>query len=597
MADNSILTPGCQNTNDTPTIIDETIQYLEKDNYLSEYDNEAEKSVVRENLNVYPKNAVYTKDETDTNIATTVTTAINKHLSIDDPHGTLDTVKEMIADMAKVDGSTPFTAPQAGVEPISDSHLTTKKFVSKLLNEHTKLVGSDDPHQILPEVQTILEKYVKSSDVFTKSQLYTKQDVDTMLKAFLKKDGSTPFTIAQIGVDPTIDSHLATKRYVDKTLYAHLVDVDPHGFLTILNQRLASYAKIANVYDKTQTYSRSQIDAFINKWVQEAVEESINEYMETVDDRFESIRQEHYVKQDGSIPFRNPQAGVDAVEPEHLTTLQQVQTEIATVKESLESQISDKECVWITSGPVESTVGHVEDNTPMPASMTLQEVCDAIFYGKGITLDVPEYVVITKTCPITLCIHGSTGLVQVAQVYQNGKIIYTFTGSDFEEGCITVNSEPLTEDAEIVFKVTYTNGSVHEETATVKCYVPVFVGLLPKWKTGNTITMDYLIQSCEEDIDGTQNRFINYGGDLKSFTFKYSFTDAALRHPYVVLPASYPDLDSMVTKSQSFGVDAFNVINQIPLTVPGMESDTIFKIYIYKEALATLNQEVTFNFK
>ena len=597
MADNSILTPGCQNTNDTPTIIDETIQYLEKDNYLSEYDNEAEKSVVRENLNVYPKNAVYTKDETDTNIATTVTTAINKHLSIDDPHGTLDTVKEMIADMAKVDGSTPFTAPQAGVEPISDSHLTTKKFVSKLLNEHTKLVGSDDPHQILPEVQTILEKYVKSSDVFTKSQLYTKQDVDTMLKAFLKKDGSTPFTIAQIGVDPTIDSHLATKRYVDKTLYAHLVDVDPHGFLTILNQRLASYAKIANVYDKTQTYSRSQIDAFINKWVQEAVEESINEYMETVDDRFESIRQEHYVKQDGSIPFRNPQAGVDAIEPEHLTTLQQVQTEIATVKESLESQISDKECVWITSGPVESTVGHVEDNTPMPASMTLQEVCDAIFYGKGITLDVPEYVVITKTCPITLCIHGSTGLVQVAQVYQNGKIIYTFTGSDFEEGCITVNSEPLTEDAEIVFKVTYTNGSVHEETATVKCYVPVFVGLLPKWKTGNTITMDYLIQSCEEDIDGTQNRFINYGGDLKSFTFKYSFTDAALRHPYVVLPASYPDLDSMVTKSQSFGVDAFNVINQIPLTVPGMESDTIFKIYIYKEALATLNQEVTFNFK
>ncbi len=597
MADNSILTPGCQNTDDTPTIIDETIQYLEKDNYLSEYDNEAEKSVVRENLNVYPKNAVYTKDETDTNIATTVTTAINKHLSIDDPHGTLDTVKEMIADMAKVDGSTPFTAPQAGVEPISDSHLTTKKFVSKLLNEHTKLVGSDDPHQILPEVQTILEKYVKSADVFTKSQLYTKQDVDTMLKTFLKKDGSTPFTIAQIGVDPTIDSHLATKRYVDKTLYAHLVDVDPHGFLTILNQRLASYAKIANVYDKTQTYSRSQIDAFINKWVQEAVEESINEYMETVDDRFESIRQEHYVKQDGSIPFRNPQAGVDAVEPEHLTTLQQVQTEIATVKESLESQISDKECVWITSGPVESTVGHVEDNTPMPASMTLQEVCDAIFYGKGITLDVPEYVVITKTCPITLCIHGSTGLVQVAQVYQNGKIIYTFTGSDFEEGCITVNSEPLTEDAEIVFKVTYTNGSVHEETATVKCYVPVFVGLLPKWKTGNTITMDYLIQSCEEDIDGTQNRFINYGGDLKSFTFKYSFTDAALRHPYVVLPASYPDLDSMVTKSQSFGVDAFNVINQIPLTVPGMESDIIFKIYIYKEALATLNQEVTFNFK
>lgn len=597
MADSTILTPGCQVTEDTPSTIDETVQYLEKDNYLSEYENEAEKSVVRENLNVYPKNAVYTKDETDSNIATTVTTAMNKHLSVEDPHGTLNTVKEMIADMAKTDGSTPFTSPQSGVEPISDSHLTTKKFVTKLLNEHTRLVGSDDPHQILPEVQTILEKYVKSSDIFTKSQLYTKQDVDNLLTSFLKKDGTTPFTIAQIGVDPTIDSHLATKRYVDKTLYAHLVDVDPHGFLTILNQRLASYAKIANVYDKTQTYSRTQIDAFINKWVQEAVKASIAEYMETVDDKFESIRQDHYVKQDGSVPFKNPQAGVNATEPEHLVTLQQIDDKTSQLKENLEAQIKDKESLWITSGPVETTVGFVEDNTPMPATMTLQEVCDAIFYGNGISMDVPEYVVITKTCPIILCIHGSTALVQVAQLFQNDKVIYTFTGDDFKDGCITVDSEPLLEDAEFKFKVTYTNGSVHEQTATVKCYMPVFVGLLPKWKTGSTITMDYLIQLCEEDTDGTQDRFINYGGDLKSFTFKYVFTDASLRHPFIVLPESYPNLETMVTKSQSFGVDAFNVINNIPLKVPGVEKDIIFKIYIYKEALATLNQEVTFNFE
>lgn len=597
MADSTILTPGCQVTEDTPSTIDETVQYLEKDNYLSEYENEAEKSVVRENLNVYPKNAVYTKDETDSNIATTVTTAMNKHLSVEDPHGTLNTVKEMITDMAKTDGSTPFTSPQSGVEPISDSHLTTKKFVTKLLNEHTRLVGSDDPHQILPEVQTILEKYVKSSDIFTKSQLYTKQDVDNLLTSFLKKDGTTPFTIAQIGVDPTIDSHLATKRYVDKTLYAHLVDVDPHGFLTILNQRLASYAKIANVYDKTQTYSRTQIDAFINKWVQEAVEASIAEYMETVDDKFESIRQDHYVKQDGSIPFKNPQAGVNATEPEHLVTLQQIDDKTSELKENLEAQIKDKESLWITSGPVETTVGFVEDNTPMPATMTLQEVCDAIFYGNGISMDIPEYVVITKTCPITLCIHGSTALVQVAQLFQNDKIIYTFTGDDFKDGCITVDSEPLLEDAEFKFKVTYTNGSVHEQTATVKCYMPVFVGLLPKWKTGSTITMDYLIQLCEEDTEGTQDRFINYGGDLKLFTFKYVFTDASLRHPFIVLPESYPNLETMVTKSQSFGVDAFNVINNIPLQVPGVEKDIIFKVYIYKEALATLNQEVTFNFE
>ena len=590
MADNSILTPGCQDTVDVPTTADESVQYLEKDNFLSEYENESEKSVVRENLNVYPKNAVYTKDETDTNIATTVTTAVNKHLSVEDPHGTLNTVREMIADMAKTDGSTPFTSPQSGVEPVSDSHLTTKKFVTRLLNEHTRLVGSDDPHQILPEVRTILEKYVKSSDIFTKSQLYTKQDVDNLLKTFLKKDGSTPFTIAQIGVDPTIDSHLATKRYVDKTLYAHLVDVDPHGFLTILNQRLASYAKIANVYDKTQTYSRSQIDAFINKWVQEAVAGAIAEYMETVDDRFETIRQEKYVKQDGSVPFKAPQKGVDAIDPQDLVTLYQVEEKV----ENLQEQITNNEPIWKTSGPVESTVGHIDDNTPVPATMSLQEVLDAIFYGKGISISAPDYVTINNKVPVTLCVHGSTGLIDVAELYQDGELTISFVKEDFENGCVTTDSLPIVEDTEFTFKVTYTNGAVHEESITVKVALPIFVGLLPKWKFGNVITWNYLEELASEEPNN--NQFISSSNNLNQISINYGFQDAKLRHPFVVVPVSYPDLDNMSTTPQKFGIDAFDVIDMIPLKVPGVEKDIIFKIYIYRQALSSLNQEVTFNF-
>ena len=590
MADNSILTPGCQDTVDVPTTADESVQYLEKDNFLSEYENESEKSVVRENLNVYPKNAVYTKDETDTNIATTVTTAVNKHLSVEDPHGTLDTVREMIADMAKTDGSTPFTSPQSGVEPISDSHLTTKKFVTRLLNEHTRLVGPDDPHQILPEVRTILEKYVKSSDIFTKSQLYTKQDVDNLLKTFLKKDGSTPFTIAQIGVDPTIDSHLATKRYVDKTLYAHLVDVDPHGFLTILNQRLASYAKIANVYDKTQTYSRSQIDAFINKWVQEAVAGAIAEYMETVDDRFEAIRQEKYVKQDGSVPFKAPQRGVDAIDPQDLVTLYQVEEKV----ENLQEQITNNEPIWKTSGPVESTVGHIDDNTPVPATMSLQEVLDAIFYGKGISISAPDYVTINNKVPVTLCVHGSTGLIDVAELYQDGELTISFVKEDFENGCVTTDSLPIVEDTEFTFKVTYTNGAVHEESITVKVALPIFVGLLPKWKFGNVVTWNYLEELASEEPNN--NQFISSSNNLNQISINYGFQDAKLRHPFVVVPVSYPDLDNMSTTPQKFGIDAFDVIDMIPLKVPGVEKDIIFKIYIYRQALSSLNQEVTFNF-
>jgi len=146
MADTTILTPGCDNEEVTPMTVDDTIEYLQHDNFLSEFDTEDEKSVSRENLGVYPKTAVYTKDETDSNISKSVSTVLNEHLAVEDPHGTLSAAKELMDGMVKDDGTTPFKAPQAGVDPTTDNHLTTKKFVEKLIEKHTKLVGEDDPH-------------------------------------------------------------------------------------------------------------------------------------------------------------------------------------------------------------------------------------------------------------------------------------------------------------------------------------------------------------------------------------------------------------------------------------------------------------------
>ncbi|WP_329976832.1 hypothetical protein [Catenibacterium sp.] len=45
--------------------------------------------------------------------------------------------------------------------------------------------------------------------------------------------------------------------------------------MTILNQRLASYAKKKDVYDKTQTYSRTQIDSIIHNLVNETIDASL----------------------------------------------------------------------------------------------------------------------------------------------------------------------------------------------------------------------------------------------------------------------------------------------------------------------------------
>lgn len=591
MADNSILTPGYQDPIETPVTSPPQEDCLIKDNFLSEYETEEEKSVVRENLNVPSKDSVYSRQDVDTQVSEKIRATIQEYLNMEDPHGILPTVAEMIADMVKSDGSTPFTAPQTGVDPQTAQHLTTKNYVDKLVREH---VNADDPHNILPEVAILLEKYVRITDVYVKSQLYTKQDIDNQAKNYIRKDGSTPFTKAQIGADPQIDSHLATKRYVDKSLYNHQVDVDPHGFLTILNQRLASYAKKKDVYDKTQTYSRTQIDSIIHNLVNETIDASLQSFMDTVNDKFEYIRLQKYVKQDGSVPFRGPQAGVDAVEEEHLTTLRQLNQAVEDLEQNLTEQIQAKECLWKTSGPVESTVGHIDDNTPVPATMSLQEVLDAIFYGKGISISAPDYVTINNKVPITLCVHGSTGLIDVAELYQDGKLTISFVKEDFENGCVTVDSLPIIEDTEFTFKVTYTNEAVHEESITVKAALPIFVGLLPKWKFGNMITWNYLEELASEEPNN--NQFINSSNNLNQISINYSFQDAKLRHPFIVVPVSYPDLDNMSTTPQRFGIDAFDVIDMIPLQVPGIEKDIIFKIYIYRQALSSLNQEVTFNF-
>lgn len=593
MADNLILTPGFQEENETPETPQVEEKYLVIKNALSELASEPDAATARQHLQVPYIEDVYSK--IDTNIE--ILQNIQSH-EASKPHIEYSTIEGMIEGMVKSDGSTPFTEPQIGKNPTQNEHLTTKEYVDKevqkAVQDHIK---TEDPHNILSTVNNSLEKYAKLTDIYPKTQLYTKQDIYNQSKDYIRKDGSTPFTKPQIGADPQIDSHLATKRYADKLLYNHNIEVDPHGFLSILNQRLTSYAKNRDVYDKTQTYSRTQVDSIMHKLVNDTIDTSLQGYMDNVNNKFEDIRLQKYVKQDGSIPFRSPQIGVDATEDDHLTTLRQLNQAISTLEQNVTEQVEAKECVWRTSGPVESTVGHVEDNTPVPETMTLQEVCDAIFYGKGINLEVPEYVVITEKCPVTMCVHGSTGLIQYAELYQNGELIYTLQKEDFEDGCVTVDSLPLQTDAEFTFKVYYTNGSVHEVSETVKCYMPVFVGLLPKWKTASTITMDYLVQLCKEDPDGTQNRFLNQGKDLSSFTFRYQFQDPQLRHPFIVIPESYPNLESMVTSSQKFGIDAFDVVNMIPLSVPGVEKDIIFKIYVYRQALSSLNQDVTFNFE
>lgn len=211
--------------------------------------------------------------------------AITDHLNdTDDPHNTLVSVEAMLEEYVKADGTVPFTSVQTGVTPSSsddDTALVTKEYVATQL---TDLLDSDDKQDILDTIETELTNYAKKSDVYDTDEAYSSDEIDDLLKDYVKKDGTIPFTAPQIGKDPTLDSHLATKRYADKLLYKHMVEVDPHDFITTLNNRLASYAKSKDVYTKSQTYSRSQIDSLINSAVEDSIDSALESYQNSVDE-------------------------------------------------------------------------------------------------------------------------------------------------------------------------------------------------------------------------------------------------------------------------------------------------------------------------
>lgn len=587
----TILTPGKDNNSNDESIPVTNPNYLIKDNLLSEFKTESEKSIVRNNLGVLPAENVYTKEEIELIIIQKISKKLIEHLDSSE-HLTEEDILNMLINLVKIDGSIPFIAPQAGVDPQSSHDLTTKNYVDKLIQNCLKL---SDKSKILDQVKLILTDYVKQDDVYTKNDIYTKNQIDNQNTKYVKLDGTTPFEKPQSGRTPQINSHLTTKGYVDSLLKSHEQDIDPHGFTEKLNKKLRKYALRDNVYDKTQTYSRGQLDSIIDKLVTESVEEILKSHIELDDPHniLNKVKELGYVINDGSIAFTSPQKGVDGVNLSDFVTLRQLNKLESSINDSI-TNIPDP--IWKTSGPVDTTVGFIEDNTPVPNTMTLQEICDAIFYGKTISLDVPDFVTINNTCPIQMCIHGSTGLIDHAELLQNNKVIATFIGEDFIDGCITIDSETIQSDTEFIFKVYYTNDSIHQETKTVHCQLPVFIGLLPKWEFGNVLTMERLIELNNEDIEGTQNRFLNYDKNLRKIIFKYKFQDIQLRHPFVVIPESYPNLDTMTTSSQNFSIDAFDIIDMIPMKIEGITNDIIYKIYIYKQALSNLNQEVTFNF-
>lgn len=583
-------TPGCdtQEPQESPN-------YLIKDNYFSEFETESDKEIARANLGVYGKNEVLTKTESKHQVREAVNNSMRTHLADVDPHQIMPKVESLIGDLVRKDGTTPFTAPQTGVNPVQDFHLTTKKFVTELLSSHAN--RQDDPHNVMTLVREALQAYVERSCVYLKKDLYTKQEVDRLFSSYITKDGNVPFVRPQIGVTPTLDNHLATKKYVDSSIYSHLVNVDPHGFITILNQRLSRYYSKNETYSKVETYSRAQIDSIVYRLVADAARSALEEHINQSDPHhvLQQIWNKHYVTRDGSVAFTSTQKGVEGIEDDDLIVLSQLNK----LKEELQANIQDSQPIWKTSGPVQTTVGFIEDNTPVPTEMSFQEVMDAIFYGKAVEVSSLKVASIGASIPVDMYIRG-TGLISQACLYQNGELIGTFYREDFETGHCQVMSKPILEDTEFKFEVEFSNGTSLSTTFNTTVSYGVFVGLLPKWVSGSVVTYDYLKSLVNEDPN---NNVMSgeYATDVETITHSFSFTSPDdLKHIILAMPKNYPSLVEMDTLSQHFGIEAFDVVDETPLRVPvdkDTYKDVIFKIYIYREALVAFNSDVTFKLK
>lgn len=589
----TFLTPIQEDTPENQTAVVENTQYLVKDNWLGEYTTEEEKDLVRRNIKAAYSDNTYTKQETVDEITSRISQALEKYADFDPEKCVTDEeFNDKLSEFIRIDGTTPFAKVQNGVTPNNNSSntaLTTVEYVKNLLKGY---LTSGKQQEILTEVTNILKNYALKNSVYTKEE--SSKEITSKLNGYASVSKNNRFTAPQSGLyTPTIGNHLTTKNYVDNLMYTHAQDFDPHGYTTILANKLKNYVLKSNVLDKTQTYTRAQIDSIIDRLVHNAVTNALESYKSLSDPHniLGQIKSLGYVKNDGTTSFKSPQKGIDAVDPQDFVTLHQVEDKLA----SIEKVINEQEPVWITSGPVETQVGMVKEGDILASSVTFQEAMDAIFYGKRVKLTVPELSNIGEVIPITLCIQGSLATVEYAEISQDGTYLDTITKEQLEEsGCVTINGLSIDANSEITAKVYYTNGSIHEVTEIVKVALPVFVGIVPKWQFGNTITYNYLKELYFQDPQN--NRFYDKGINLQSIEHNYNFDEDEEQKIIVALPAKYNDLTEMHNSAQTVSSAAFEIIDAIPFQIPGSTTDVVYKLYFYKQDLYSLNTTITFKF-
>lgn len=572
---------------------------LIKQNYLGEFESEDDKAKARLNLGVQSEKEAQGRlgaiDKTLEDLLDKVTKHI---LDLEDPHKTLAKINSELEEFVRQDGTRPFTAPQAGKDPISNADLTTKKYVDNKVSAYFAEHNYTADEELLNRIKTLLNNYVLIEDIYTKEDTYSKEEVDKAFDKVATTDGAHPFLAPQKGTDPVSSSDLTTKRYVDKLIYDHLLKDDPHQVKQWVIDILRNYPTKADMAKVNE--------ADIVKIATERATEILSSLREQENplDILSKVKKMGVVLKDGTIPFEAPQSGKPAVKDDQLVTLKQLKDlqaeqkeDIADVNKEIEDFI-ERIGLWYTAGPVETTVGYVEDGTELPEELTLQEIMDLIFYGKGVDIIAPEYAEPGTIVKVCLKVKGSPTRVKEVILYQDDLEIWRGTGADFEmsaDGTVCVDSKPLTKDpTHWHAEIQYLKG-VADSDAYTKLVGATFIGILDEFRMATSLSYEDYLKLLELD---PVNNFKVLSTDPGVITHEFDFSPSTYsKQIFVATPKDNPDLEMLVTRAQAFEVnkESFNIVTDIPLVVNGVTE--MYKVFVYREPIISLShEEITFKF-
>jgi hypothetical protein len=434
----------------------------------------------------------------------------------------------------KQDGTTPFKAPQAGVDPVSDFHLTTKKFVTQLIQDVLKKA---DPKETEALITDAIANYVKIAKLVTENDTYSKKKLDELFAQYVRRDGTKSFTRNQQGLHPNSDYDITTKKYVDDLVYGYIKEADLDNFKLYVNNALNAKVKGTDVYKKTETYSKIQLEFLLQSLVADAAKESIADH----------LRDSYHLSLEDITTYLDQYLKKTEKDRDYVTL-----SALNRILESYQQTVADGDVYnphgFITGNPV----GWIDNQTVLPSSISYQDLFDLIFYDSNIELSINvPFIEKGVTTPVCATI-TATGLTDIEHVvlYKGVTIVGDYPFSDFDDqGILQVCNIDISTTTEFKVIIYYTEGATKEETVTVPAVAPFYYGLLPEFLVPSLLTYDDLqelvndgiidIENFDDPIygDSTNNKKVIAPIEAADYTIHNVFEfNGERRRPFVIYP-------------------------------------------------------------